>query len=67
MGPFYLFIHLSRENTFLVHSTMGGCYDDIVNKKFNMLVLQDYSWIDLKEKKSIFMDLELRQSCKDFN
>lgn len=31
--------------------------DDVVNSKFNMLTLQAY-WIDLKEKKTICMDLE---------
>lgn len=32
-----------------------------------MLVLQDDSWLDLKEKNYVFMDLELGQSCEDFH
>lgn len=62
------FIHLFRKNEFfLVHFTTGGIWqnnimvlfydDDVVNSKFNMLTLQAY-WIDLKEKKTICMDLE---------
>lgn len=42
-------------------------YDDDTVDNFIMLVLQDDSWLDLKEKNYVFMDLELGQSCEDFH